>query len=325
MMTVSDAFEAWSMDSMRDLKASTRKAYRSAWSWLHDRVGVLDVCEINQRTARQLVSIMRTEEASVSTMKIRVNVLRCAVRYASELGEAVAPTDWTVRYPHSIREEVHPFTEKEVRILLKEIEHRMTRDDFTLMGSLISLMTGMRIGEVCGLKWKDVELTGRDPHIRVCRQAHSIYLEGERVEIRELKTRSGYRTVPVLPQLGKALRKYGGEEPPANNYVVGNRATPMTTRGVSKSFRRFIYSLPVAKLNFHCLRHTYATMLVAASRDVTPVTKILGHSSTSVTMDLYVHPTEEYKRRTARRAFEGMASVSFDFKNERDGKKKDDP
>lgn len=157
-------------------------------------------------------------------------------------------------------------------------------------------------------------------HITVRRQAQSIYLDGERLEVCELKTRSGYRTVPVLPQLGKALRRYGGPEPPQNNYVVGNRPSPMTTRGVAKSYARFVYSLPVAKLNFHCLRHTYATMLVAASRDVTPVTKILGHSSTAITMDLYVHPTEEYKRRTARRAFEGLASVSFDFKRKRDGK-----
>lgn len=310
-MTVSQAYESWQLSAATELKASTRKVYRSAWSWLARAVGECDVTAVSQATARQLMGVMREEETSPATMRSRIYTLRMVLRHASELGEPVRPTDWSLRYPRSYREEVRTFDEREVRTLLTAIEERMRGGDFLQLPALVSLMTGMRISEVCGLKWRDIESGGKTPHIKVRRQAHVVYMAGERIPLTELKSESGYRTVPLLPQLRNALRAYGGARPEADRYVIGNGTEPQTPRGVRANFRRMVYGLPVSKLKFHCLRHTYATRLVATGKQVTAVTKIMGHSSTAITLDLYVHPAEDYKRKMARKAFRTTESITF--------------
>lgn len=311
-MTAREAYEIWYED-MRDLRrASSMQTYACHWSRFEPYVGATDVGMIGQPEVRGLVRVMEEQDLSAATMEARVRVLKQVIKFAALCGEQVKPTEWKIRYPRQEKQKALAYQPDEVRTILERISCDMAEDRNVNIGALISLFTGMRIGEVCGLKWKDIKFGGQFPVVNVCRQAHTLYFGNRpRLIIEDIKTEAGYRTIPLLPQLSDALKSYRGKSSNPDNYVVGDSPIPFTERGVRENYRKLIYSMPVRKLKFHSLRHTFATMYMATDSEVTALSKIMGHSSVTITMDLYVHPSEQYKRDALMKAFGKTRLISF--------------
>ena len=150
----------------------------------------------------------------------------------------------------------------------------------------------MRIGEICGLKWDDINVI--EGTITVNRTIERIYVidEGRRhteLIINTPKTKNSCREIPMnreLLAMLKPLKKVVN----GDYYVLTNDERPTEPRTYRNYYMRLMNKLDIPKLKYHGLRHSFATRCIEAGCDYKTVSVLLGHSNISTTLDLYVHP-----------------------------------
>jgi len=158
----------------------------------------------------------------------------------------------------------------------------------------IDLATGLRRGELLGLKWEDIDLERGD--LRVKRQLARI--NGEIVEA-PLKTKNAYRTLPLAADaidILKAQKKKVGSSPWVFPSPTGG---PLSPDCVNNMLHRVLKRAGLPSIRFHDLRHTFATMALQNGVDVKTVSSMLGHYSAGFTLDTYAHVTTSAKREAA--------------------------
>ena len=169
--------------------------------------------------------------------------------------------------------------------------------DFTKLGVLISLHTGMRIGEVCALSWDDIDLKAKLVHVR-----HTVSrIRNEepnstkyKLVIETPKTTSSVRDIPLTPYLVSALiiLKSGTVSP----YVISSDSTFVNPRTYEYRYKKILKDCNMQQFNYHVLRHTFATRCIEAGMDIKSLSELLGHADIAFTMKKYVHPSLDLKR-----------------------------
>lgn len=198
------------------------------------------------------------------------------------------------------------------------------------IGVYIALHTGMRIGEICGLHWDDIDLSSDIGTIRVrrtlgrlmkYRDSEGKYKEGEATtEVVETppKSSKSIRDIPIDEEVCKVLRKYRSkiftersqcqEVYDKTGYVIcteiGTHIEPST---LSDTYKRILASAGIKNANFHALRHTFATNAIKLGIDPKTVSELLGHADVSITLNRYAHSFDEQKR-------EAMKKISAHLK-----------
>ena len=167
------------------------------------------------------------------------------------------------------------------------------------LGILLSLYCGLRLGEVCGLQWNDLDLN--HGILQVARTVQRIpcdnSLNGRKtvLQISSPKTEASRRKIPMpcfLVSLCEAL----AQESSSSVYVISGNHSPMEPRLYQYYFKQLLQKAGVAAVNYHVLRHTFATNCVALGFDTKTLSEILGHSNVSITLSRYVHPTLAQKK-----------------------------
>ena len=167
------------------------------------------------------------------------------------------------------------------------------------LGLQICLFTGMRIGEVCALRWEDVDINAGT--IRIRRTVHRVYVIDDGPKHSELtldypKTAGSYREIPVIRDLADILTKYS-EGAIGKHYVISGLPNPTEPQTMRNHFKKVAATLGLSMRRFHGLRHTFATRCVESKCDYKTLSSILGHANVSTTLNLYVHPGMEQKRK----------------------------
>ena len=166
-------------------------------------------------------------------------------------------------------------------------------------GILLSLYTGMRIGEVCALRWENIDLENK--MINVTQTVQRIYkkdLTGagkSKLLMATPKTRSSARSIPISQLLLPILRKFQTSD--TQTFFISGHKKCVEVRTFRTFFDSFLNKNEISKFNFHVLRHTFATRCIEAGGDCKTVSELLGHASVNITLNLYVHPQVEQKRR----------------------------
>lgn len=166
-------------------------------------------------------------------------------------------------------------------------------------GILLCLYTGMRIGELCALKWADIDLSNRT--ITISKTLQRLYFKDSqgknytKVSISSPKTHNSIREIPISTKLVQTLGELYVNNP--ESYVLTNTEKYIEPRTYRNFYNHFMDDLEVRKLKFHSLRHTFATRCIESGADYKSVSEILGHSNVNITLNLYVHPSIEQKRR----------------------------
>ena len=187
----------------------------------------------------------------------------------------------------------------------------MNSGDTTSLGILFTIFTGVRIGELCGLRWGDIDLNNKVAHIsRTVERIDDLNPEAVRktkVIVTEPKTEDSIRNIPLQDFLVDHLMKYRRED---NCYLLTGSTRYTEPHSCYVRYRRFLDRNGIGKNTFHALRHTFATKCVEKGFDIKSLSEILGHSSVTTTMTFYVHPTLEMKRNQMERLTPSVVSPS---------------
>lgn len=178
----------------------------------------------------------------------------------------------------------------------KLINHIKNNFDLTALGILLSLFTGLRIGELCALKWSDFSFTDKELYVQRTMQRLHNFSENSAyktvIEIDTPKSPSSIRKIPIPEQLMNYLQSSYIE----GAYILsGSRNNFVEPRTMENRFKRILKKCGVEKINFHVLRHTFATRCVELGFDVKSLSEILGHANVNITLNRYVHPSMELK------------------------------
>lgn len=184
------------------------------------------------------------------------------------------------------------------------------RENFTFrnLGIFICLSTGIRIGEVCALTWDDIDTDNGIIHIR--KTIQRIYINDNGTKKTELlidtpKTATSMRDIPMIKDLYdllKPLKKVVRNE----YYVLTNDAMPTEPRTYRNYYKKLLNTLNIPPIKFHGLRHSFATRCIESKCDYKTVSVILGHSDISTTLNLYVHPNYDQKKKCIDKMFKSI-------------------
>ena len=281
----------WLDHTRAKVKRSTFATYLGvADRYVRPTLGALTTDELtNAELEKFLESAARTY--SSATVRVICHVLRAVLEYASAQGYAT-PAGHGFAAPKSEYREARTLSSEEQLRLLDWLRSRESPAEF---GILLCLATGMRLGEACGLRWDDIPEGRYIIYIRRTLQRLP-GAEGEHKTALVLdtpKSRSSARAIPVPARLCPVLE---AARCGAGCYVLTGQETPMEPRRFQRRFKSALREAGVADINFHALRHTFATNCVNLGCDAATLARILGHSDVAITLNTYVHPSFEAMR-----------------------------
>lgn len=196
--------------------------------------------------------------------------------------------------PKLEKKEIEVFTSKE----RDKIEsYCIEQDILKSIGILICLNTGMRLGELCALRWENIDLNEKCFYIR--ETAQRVYrgkIEKSKVIIGTPKTKCSIRTIPMNSKIYNILKLLSKKYKQESFFLTGTEKC-IEPRSYQDYFEKLLAKVKVKKRNFHATRHTFATNCIEVGMDIKTLSKILGHASVQITMNTYVHSSKKQMKK----------------------------
>lgn len=253
-----------------------------------------DHADITEETVQQFVFDKIDSGLSHKSVHDIVAVLKAVTKFGAK-HRLCQSRDLEIVYPpNEVVRQLPVLSLQNHRKLMQSLTTAPTPQN---IGVILALCCGLRIGEVCALRWEHVDMIRRIISVRGT--VGRIYNCDERATehyASSPKTRNSVREIPISSPLLDALRKVRRQQE-ANIYVVGTGATPKEPRTYRETFSRMLRRLKIPPIVFHGLRHTFATRCIESGCDYKTVSVILGHSNVATTLNLYVHPNLDQKKR----------------------------
>ena len=165
------------------------------------------------------------------------------------------------------------------------------------IGILVCLFTGLRVGEICALRWEDISISDKTIHVHhTLQRIQNRSGEGAktRIVITTPKSRCSIRLIPIPDALIRLLVLY--RETSSGYFLTNNKNKYVEPRIMQNHFKKVLKENAIAPANYHALRHTFATRCIEVGFDIKSLSEILGHASVNITMNRYVHPSMELKK-----------------------------
>lgn len=292
----------WLQSTKLRVKASSYIKYRNlAYNHIIPCLGNVSVDQLTtsliEKSIAQFLCAGRKDKKGGLSPETVANILymiKDSLRYAQAEG-AIHSCSF-----HRISVKKSP---SEMRVLSNEEEERLLRIllhemDRYKLGIFLCLYTGIRVGELCALKWKDISLFEKTLTIKgtMQRLQHDAVIgtQKTRVVITEPKSSYALRTIPLPMFVVERLLEFQCQ---ANDFLLtGSEKYYIEPRTMQNRFKAYLKQGKIADANFHSLRHTFATRCIESGFDVKSLSEILGHSSVKLTLDKYVHSSMELKR-----------------------------
>ena len=182
----------------------------------------------------------------------------------------------------------------------KKLEkHCLNENNLKSLGIVICLNIGLRIGELCALKWKNIDLDKRE--IRVRKTLQRIYDEKTgktKVIIDTPKSKKSVRNIPISNKIYEALKNIKNGAKDEAFFLTGDINQYIEPRTYENIYKDILEKTKISKkYNFHVLRHTFSTNGIEAGMDIKSLSELLGHSSVEITLNKYVHSSYKTKKK----------------------------
>jgi len=209
-----------------------------------------------------------------------------------------------VQAPKARKPKRRSYDDEQTKILLENLEKLSIEETKYKVAIILTVFTGVRLGELMGLEWQDIDF--KNGIISINRSSQ--YLSDMGVFTKTPKTESSIREIAIPEFIISLLEEYKlWYEEQKSIYVelwtnsdrlfVQSDGKPMHPSSISKWFVRYVSTIGLPVINFHGLRHTNASLLVAQNVDIAVISARLGHAQISTTLDFYVHPLLSHNRK----------------------------
>ncbi len=285
---------AWMEDYLNSqrskIKVSTAKVYeRYLSNFIKPFFGKTALRQINTEILQSFVNSL--SRLSSSTVRGVFSFVREALKTASRAGRA-APVWLNIELPRAEKGSVSVFTREQQCSIEKALDIEERPND---IGILLCLYTGLRIGEVCGLKWEDVDFNACSIFVR--RTIQRITVDGKSVLL-ELppKSAASRRKIPIPSCIADSLSC--ARERSLSEYVLSTDFHIMDPRMFQYHYKRTLERAGVRYANAHTMRHTFSVRALELGFDVKTLSEILGHADVMTTLKTYAHSLDEHKRKS---------------------------
>ncbi len=281
-------------------KESTEAHYRyELYSYILPNLGEMEVENITEETIQNIVCKWQTEHRKSgkvikkSTISNLVMLIRQVIKYGNKKGITSFIKLEVFYLPEIYEDKTKIYTYEEQ----KEIENAVFSElSFKSFGILLSLNTGIRIGELCALRWSDID------NIQNVMLIHNtiqrVYDKNANPKTKIItgtpKTIKSKRNIPLSKKLQNVIELLPDIE--SDGYILTNTSSHMEPRTFRRFYKDFLLKHNIKYLNFHCLRHSFATRLIQNGADYKCVSELLGHTNINTTLNMYVHPDLKQKR-----------------------------
>ncbi len=301
---LSDVTDLWKADKKQYVKKSSYAAYLlltenhllPAFGHKH---------EIEEADVQTFVLQKLESGLSQKTIKDILIVLKMILKFGAKK-KIFSYTPFDIQFP-TVREcqSMEVLSRADQKKVMNYIQEHFT---FRNLGVYICLSAGMRIGEICALTWEDVDTDRGVIHVRRTIQRIYVIEDGQRrteLLLDTPKTKNSIREIPLSKDLLRILKPFKKIVNPSF-FVLTNDAKPTEPRTYRSYYKNLMKDLKMPELKFHGLRHSFATRCIESKCDYKTVSVLLGHSNISTTLNLYVHPNMEQKKKAIEQMFKAL-------------------
>lgn len=288
--------DEWLALSRNRVKESTYLKYHNCLK-LHIKPALGD-CLPQSLTTMQIEefsSSLLQKGLSAKTVRDILTILRSVLNHIAQEEPSGQPF-LKIVFPREQRQEMRVLSMDEQN---RFVHYLLSDMDPVKFGILLALLTGMRIGEICALRWTDISLDEKTIHITSTMQRLQVLEEEKnqktKIMIGDAKSQSSARTIPLSSLAMELCIKMKPEN--GRGYILtGSEKNYMEPRLLQYWLKQHTSACGLEGVHFHTLRHTFATRCVEVGFEIKSLSEILGHSSVRVTLDRYVHSSIDLKR-----------------------------
>ncbi len=198
-------------------------------------------------------------------------------------------------YPKVPKQEMRVLTTEEQKILVDYLNEEM---DLCKFGIYLALTTGLRIGELCALHWSDISLSYRTVTVSATLQRVKNFNDANGrktiLSFGSPKSDSSSRTIPLTDRIIRLCAQFMPDD--IDTFVLTGTTDFMEPRTLQYRFQHYMKICALEGVHFHTLRHTFATRCVEVGFETKSLSEVLGHASTTITLNRYVHSSMDLKR-----------------------------
>ncbi len=297
---------------LKQSEKTVKESSLSTFSYLIEKhirpaLGDIPVNDFSSETVQNFIfKIMEKEKSkgrgkfAIKSIKDVVTLIKVSINFGIRIG-IVENIPLKYKIPFKInKKKIEIFNLMEQRTLFEYLHKNISRKN---IGIILSLTTGLRIGEVCGLKWKDIDFYENTLYVR--RTIQRIYInnesfKGSRVITSVPKSEKSKRILPLGKELMNILRTFKNND---EIFILTGKDRPTEPKIYREYYYNVLKKLNIKKLSYHSLRHTFATSAIENGTDYKTVSEILGHSSINITLETYVHPQMKQKKKCIENMF----------------------
>ena len=300
--TFSTIFSEWHTSIKHSVKESTYANYSmKANKHILPEFGDKNISDISANDVYSFIEIKQKAGLSNRYISDIIILLKTLFKYAVRVYHVFNPIDG-ITMPKKKVSDVRILDENEQKKLQEYISEN--HNDTTL-GIALAMSTGLRIGEICGLQWNDIDFEKRT--LTVKKTVQRIQCKNgskkTKVIITDPKSESSKRCIPIPENMVEFLKSFKGN---SYDYVISGEENPTEPRTMQYRFAKLLKNVKLPSVHFHALRHIFATNCIKYGFDVKTLSELLGHSSVEITLNRYVHSSFEQKR-------EYMERLNFNF------------
>ena len=289
--------DEWLRLSRDRVKESTYvKYYGVLEKYVKPQLGSYSMKSLNSSVIEEFGhDLLYKNKLSPKTVKDILTVLHSIIKYTSNQN-SISFSAPEIVYPKIPRKEMRVLTREEQTRFVEYLLDDMNEYKF---GILLALLTGMRIGEVCALRWGNISLSNKtvkvDATMQRLKNLDESIPEKTKIVISNPKSNTSLRTIPLTDYTVKLCQKRLCSN--ASAFVLtGETDRYVEPRSMQYHFERYTKACGLEGVHFHTLRHTFATRCVEVDFEIKSLSEILGHSNPRVTLERYVHSSMELKR-----------------------------
>lgn len=291
-LNVSQLFSEWYQSIQHRVKESTAANYRmKAKKHILPVFGEKQVESVLSTDVYAFIELEQQKGLSNRYVADIIILMKSIFKYAARTYHITNPMD-SVMLPRKKLPEIKLLDEMQLIKLQEYISENQNR---TTLGIALSMSTGVRIGELCALQWKDINLEKRILTVRKTIQRIQCAMSDSKTKlvITEPKSESSRRCIPIPDCIMDLLRTFQGK---SDEFVLAGTKKPIEPRTLQYRFAKVLKNVKLPSVHFHALRHIFASTCIKLGFDVKTLSELLGHSSVEITLNRYVHSSFDQKR-----------------------------